>query len=163
MIADMIIDRKEGDAYDVDAFINYVVEENDGCYDSLIYALAMGREWDAKAELSKYIICNGWAPDLCGYVWAVDWAKPAGLESSRKEWYRLKMMIAELWYDYKPYDYSWAELLEMKFDLDWAGELAGLKDLAEECQDNDDDDYAIEAGKLIAMVRHMISNGREMR
>lgn len=158
MVIDFILDRKEGIEYDKDAFLEYVVRENEcfGIFDELIFALALDKETETAVALCKYIRTQGYNTEICGYVWSVDWCNDSSLDKYYTDWYRIKIKIAELYSDYDPYGYTYAELLEQAFRTSTKDDLSGLKELADGCHENNEE-IEIEALKLMAMVRHLNS------
>lgn len=152
MVIDCIMDRKEGIEYDKNDFLEYVINENDDClFDDLIFALELNKELETKVALSKYVVDNGYNPDICGYIWSVNWCDPDYPENLKSDFYRMKMLLCHFWYDQDPYEFSWAELLEMQFDTSLEDDLKGLDEM-----DDVDDDQQTERAKLMAMLRHMI-------
>lgn len=156
MVIDCIMDRKEGIGYDKNEFLEYVVAENEcfGIFDDLIFALELNKELETKVALSKYVVDNGYNPDICGYIWSVNWCDPDYPENLKSDFYRMKMLLCHFWYDHDPYEFSWAELLEMQFDTSLADDLRGLDEMDD--VDSLDEDQKTERLKLMAMLRHMI-------
>ena len=74
MIIDRILDRKDGCKYSArDFYWDCLHYGRVG--DGISRAMDYGEELDVKAAICKYIIDNEYNPDICGYVWSVEWLK----------------------------------------------------------------------------------------
>ena len=82
MIIDEILDRKEYEkqgnyaAYNARDFYYYCIAESTifhGIADEIIAALDYGGNADIQAALCRYVIANGYNPDICGYINRVNW------------------------------------------------------------------------------------------
>ena len=78
MVIDMILDRKEGSKYSPFDFYRYALAECDifDMFDGLTKAMVSGTEDDVKRELKKYIIEQGYNPEICNYIDSVPWLEP---------------------------------------------------------------------------------------
>lgn len=76
MIIDLILDRKDGDAYSPREFYEAVQEYGD-VFGSIAWniTLAMdgGTEDDVKSELCGYVLEQGYNPQICEYINSVNW------------------------------------------------------------------------------------------
>lgn len=76
MIIDLILDRKDGDAYSPREFYNAVQEYGEVFGDvawNITRAMDEGSELDVKAVLCRYIIDNGYNEKTCEYIISVNW------------------------------------------------------------------------------------------
>ncbi len=72
MIIDLILDRKDGDAYSPREFYNGVMGY--GKVGHLITQMMdEGTELEVKAALCRYIIDNGYNEKICEYIISVNW------------------------------------------------------------------------------------------
>jgi hypothetical protein len=72
MIIDLILDRKDGEAYSPREFYNAVMGY--GKVGHLITEMMdEGTELDVKAALCRYIVDNGYNEKICEYVISVNW------------------------------------------------------------------------------------------
>ena len=74
MIIDRILDRKDGQRYSAREFY-WDCAGYGKVGDYICYCMDELEEIDVKAAICKYIIDNEYNPDICGYVWSVDWLK----------------------------------------------------------------------------------------
>lgn len=76
MIIDLILDRKDGYDYSVAEFYNELQEYgtifNDIAWD-IARAMDEGTEEDVKKELCRYVIEQGYNPQICEYINSVNW------------------------------------------------------------------------------------------
>lgn len=77
MIVDRILDRKDGEQYDAKDFYNYCMKEAAifGYYigGEVIRAMDCRKNADVQEALCKYIMEQGYNPDICDYIRSVDW------------------------------------------------------------------------------------------
>ena len=75
MIIDLILDRKDGFAYNAHDFYCDVMDyENDFNFNPIISrAMDSGTEKDVKNALCKYIKDNNYNPEICDYINSVKW------------------------------------------------------------------------------------------
>lgn len=75
MIIDRICDRRDGVAYNPRDFYYYLMEAeaNDYYSQRISAALDGGENSDVQNALCEYIRDNGYALELCGYVYKKDW------------------------------------------------------------------------------------------
>lgn len=77
MIVDMILDRKDGEPYNAKAFYNYCMEEMAvfGYYigGEIATAMDIKRNEQVQAALCKYIMEQGYNPEICDYINAQNW------------------------------------------------------------------------------------------
>lgn len=76
MIIDLILDRKDGDAYEPQTFYNECMEYSeifDGIADGITRAMDYGTENDVQMELCKYIDNNGYNPEIKEYINSQRW------------------------------------------------------------------------------------------
>ena len=72
MIIDLILDRKDGEAYSPREFYNAVMEY--GKVGHLITEMMdEGTELEVKAALCRYIVDNGYDNKICEYIISVNW------------------------------------------------------------------------------------------
>lgn len=79
MVIDVILDRKGGVPYSPDKFYRYAMGESEvfgGLFDGLTRAMDFGTEEDVRRELKKYIIEQGYNPEICNYIDSVSWFEP---------------------------------------------------------------------------------------
>ena len=74
MIIDCILDRKEDDKtnYNPAAFYHAVMRYGD-IGEDITMAMDYGNEADVKRALCEYIVNNEYSPNICGYIWSVNW------------------------------------------------------------------------------------------
>lgn len=72
MIIDLILDRKDGDDYSPRSFYFSVMEYGRPGW-GITRAMDAGTNRDVQKALADYILDNGYNPNLCGYVFSVDW------------------------------------------------------------------------------------------
>lgn len=72
MIVDMILDRKDGTPYNAKAFYDYCMEEQTvfGYYigGEIATAMDIKRNEQVQAALCKYIMEQGYNPEICDYI-----------------------------------------------------------------------------------------------
>ena len=76
MIIDMILDRKESNDYNAhDFYFGVMGYEKLVPQDvkQIILCMDEGDEADVRIALCRYILRNGYAPDICNYVCSVNW------------------------------------------------------------------------------------------
>lgn len=76
MIIDLILDRKAGDAYNPRDFYCHVLDYRDiwpEISDPITKAMDEKPEQVVKFELCRYVIENGYNPEICDYINSVDW------------------------------------------------------------------------------------------
>ena len=77
MIVDRILDRKDGEQYDAKDFYNYCMKEAAifGYYigGEVMRAMDCRKNADVQEALCKYIMEQGYNPDICDYIRSVDW------------------------------------------------------------------------------------------
>ena len=78
MVIDMILDRMDGAKYSPIDFYRYALAESDifDVFDGLTKAMVSCSEEDVKRELKKYIIEQGYNPEICNYIDSVSWLEP---------------------------------------------------------------------------------------
>lgn len=78
MVIDMILDRMDGAKYSPFDFYRYALAESDifDVFDGLTKAMVSCSEEDVKRELKKYIIEQGYNPEICNYIDSVSWLEP---------------------------------------------------------------------------------------
>lgn len=72
MIIDLILDRKDGDDYNARDFYFNVLEYGEPGW-AITRALDGGTNRDVQKALADYIMDNGYNPEICGYIFSVDW------------------------------------------------------------------------------------------
>lgn len=75
MIIDLILDRKDGLAYNPISFYNSCkrYEKSFGFHFSISRAMEGGVEQKVKHLLCEYIFSQGYNPEICDYVNSVNW------------------------------------------------------------------------------------------
>lgn len=76
MIIDLILDRKAGEAYNPRDFYYHVLDYRDvwpELSDPITRAMDEQPEQVVKFELCRYVINNGYNPELCDYINSVNW------------------------------------------------------------------------------------------
>lgn len=74
MIIDLILNRKDGQTYDVNSFADMASKYADTFADyRIINALGMGTEKDIKKVLCNYIKRNNYNNNLCNYINQQNW------------------------------------------------------------------------------------------
>lgn len=76
MIIDLILDRMDGDVYSPYSFYNELQEYgntfNEIAWD-IARAMDEGTEEDVKRELCRYVLEQGYNPQICDYITSVNW------------------------------------------------------------------------------------------
>lgn len=72
MIVDLILDRKDGEAYEPKRFYNDCMEYGTIGHD-ITKAMDYKTETDVKKELCHYIINNGYSESICDYINSRNW------------------------------------------------------------------------------------------
>lgn len=72
MIIDLILDRKDGDDYNARDFYFNVLEYGEPGR-AITQALDGGTNRDVQKALADYIMDNEYNPEICGYIFSVDW------------------------------------------------------------------------------------------
>lgn len=76
MIIDLILDRRDGEAYDPKEFYMEVMEYSETWPDiafPIASAMDSGTEQDVKNELCGYVLECGYNPEICEYINSVNW------------------------------------------------------------------------------------------
>lgn len=75
MIIDKILDRQDGFGYDARDFYHYCLTARCARSAGIEISRAMdeGTENDVKVALCKYILGNGYNPEICTYVLSQSW------------------------------------------------------------------------------------------
>lgn len=76
MIIDLILDRKDSDAYNPKEFYNEVMEYSsifEGAFDYITKAMDYGNELDVKNALCTYIDSNDYNPEIKQYIKSKNW------------------------------------------------------------------------------------------
>lgn len=74
MLIDLILDRKDGQAYDVNVFADRAGKYAHDLADyRVINALGMGTEEDVKKALCDYVVGYGYRDKICDFVNSVNW------------------------------------------------------------------------------------------
>ena len=78
MVIDMILDRMDGAKYSPFDFYRYALAESDifDVFDGITKAMVSCSEEDVKRELKKYVIEQGYNPEICNYIDSVSWLEP---------------------------------------------------------------------------------------
>lgn len=76
MIIDLILDRKDGEAYNPKEFYMEVMDYGETWPDiafPIASAMDSGTEQDVKNELCRYVLECGYNPQICEYINSVEW------------------------------------------------------------------------------------------
>ena len=76
MIIDKILDRKDGCTYNAHDFYWDCHKYNtifEGIANDILYCMDEGDETDVRLSLCRYILRNGYNPELCDYICSVKW------------------------------------------------------------------------------------------
>jgi len=76
MIIDLLLDRKDGEAYEPKRFYNECMEYSSifkGIGDGITRAMDGGTEADVKRELCAYVVNNEYNESICDYINSVNW------------------------------------------------------------------------------------------
>ena len=72
MIIDLILDRKDGQTYSPAGFYRDVMEYGPEGW-GISRAMDRGTNRDIQKAIADYILDNGYNPELCGFVFSVEW------------------------------------------------------------------------------------------
>lgn len=92
MIVDCILDRRDGEPYSQQAFLDYAI---DGEYESIAKALMTNDEATIKQALKDYLEGNMFNPEIGEYIDSVDWVQGKGVKPVK-----MKERWTEYWNNY---------------------------------------------------------------
>lgn len=144
MIIDLILDRKDGDGYDVEDFYRDCVEYGEVGFE-ITRALDSGTEEDVKQALCDYIIENDYNKNICKYINSVNWLDDSIVESKKSTTKSLKEGIQKK--DWKDWEIDAFELGTYFFNGNKVNER-DVQNLINEDYDNISVNY-IEINKLL--------------
>lgn len=149
MIIDNILDRKDGFTFDREEFIENCMVEG---FEKIAAAFFINDERAAKCELCDYIINQGYAANICGYIWSTNWTL-GGMSMSEA---KLKLELVDYLHNIDPYSCGKEEILEAVIASRLEDNIDGLSDTLDELKENEADAGEIMEGRiLLAAIKYM--------